>query len=221
MARLFKSNGDIDEIKPANGSNFSIEELEAVVNGSIEIVHLYAGEVMVINEDHRHSGTPLNGAATYVYGIGTRCSDKIYGDVLICKRIEICDDEDRPGRIKQLKADFELIACRYTEELNAEFDLVPEEGWWIGDEIGGMYCNGDAFSVTFEDMVFIVNTGISKDEYLEWVEYSLWAHEFGQVVPNLKSWHAGCPRHDKKTMKRLINLKQELTTQINELTKKA
>lgn len=128
--------------------------------------------------------------------------------------------EERTRRIKQLRADYDRLANMYLGELIKDYDLDPSYGYWVGDEIGGVYCNGDMFSVSFNDMIFIVDNGISKDEFLEWVDYCLWAHEFGQTVPNLKSWHAGCPRHSKETIGHLTKLKRDLITNINELTAK-
>lgn len=208
-------SGAVTDVKPINGVNFTLDELQTFVNGGIEIVQLNNSDVMVINEDHRKTGAPVNGAATYLYGKWTGCPDRIHGDVLICKETEL--GEDRTGDLRQLRLDYERIAERYTDALNKSFGLDPDEGWWVGDYIGSMYCNGDLFSVTFDNMILIVDLGISKEEYLDWVEYCSWAHEFGQTEPNLKSWHAGCPRHASQTIKRLTDLKQELITAINEL----
>ncbi len=89
MARLFKTNGDIQDIGPGNGVCFTLEELQAIVGGGIEVVHLHAGELMVINENHRKECRRLNGAATYLYEKGTGCTDLIHGDALICKKGEV------------------------------------------------------------------------------------------------------------------------------------
>lgn len=128
--------------------------------------------------------------------------------------------EERTGNIKQLKADYERLANMYMAELNELYELDPDYGYWAGNEVGGVYCNGDLFSVTFQDMILIVDYGIPNEEYMEWFDYCLWAHEFGQPEPNLKAWHAGCPRHSKETIDRLTELKRDLINNIKELTNK-
>lgn len=51
MATLLKSDGTRKEIQPQNGTDFKLEELQAYVDGYIEIVNLQNGEILVINED--------------------------------------------------------------------------------------------------------------------------------------------------------------------------
>lgn len=121
-------------------------------------------------------------------------------------------------KLKKLREDYERLANMYLDELVKAYELDPDNGYWVGDEVGGVYCNGDMFSVSFDDMIFIVTYNVPKDEFLEWVDYCLFAHEFGQPEPNLKSWYAGCPRHNKETRDRITELKRNLITEINELT---
>ena len=89
MARLFKTNGDVLGVSPENGVEFTLEELQSIVGGGIEVVHLSSGELMVIDEDHLKKGRRLNGAATYLYERGTGCNDMIHGDALICEEGEV------------------------------------------------------------------------------------------------------------------------------------
>ena len=51
MATLIKADGTRTEIQPKNGTDFKLEELQAYVDGYIEIVNLRNGEILVINED--------------------------------------------------------------------------------------------------------------------------------------------------------------------------
>lgn len=126
----------------------------------------------------------------------------------------------RTGDISELRAGYERAANSYLEAFNKAYNLDPDNGYWVGDDVGGVYCNGDIFFVSFSDMIFIVDNAVPQDEYLEWIDYCTWAHEFGQPEPNLMSWHAGCPRHGEKTMRHLSELKKELMTNIEILTTK-
>lgn len=58
MATLLKSDGTRKEIQPQNGTDFKLEELQAYVDGYIEIVNLQNGEILVINE--AGTETPCN-----------------------------------------------------------------------------------------------------------------------------------------------------------------
>lgn len=63
MATLLKSDGTRKEIQPQNGTDFKLEELQAYVDGYIEIVNLQNGETLVINEDGKDR-YPTNETAT-------------------------------------------------------------------------------------------------------------------------------------------------------------
>ncbi len=79
-------------VKPEDPKKgFSLKELQAIVGGSIEIVKCKDGKLMVINEEGKLDGLPVNRKATglYIYGSldpeawdkGT--GDQIVGDVLV------------------------------------------------------------------------------------------------------------------------------------------
>lgn len=78
MAQIIKTNGEIIETQPSNGTDFSLTELQAVVGGFIEVVHLSDGRLMVVNEEGKLDGLPINEKASELY------PDLIVGDVLVC-----------------------------------------------------------------------------------------------------------------------------------------
>ena len=62
---------------------------------------------------------------------------------------------------------------------------------WIGDEVGGV-CDFDCIDVLNpEDMVRIIENGLTYDEYAEWRNANL---DNGRYI-NLRSWLMGA-RHD-------------------------
>lgn len=113
------------------------------------------------------------------------------------------------GTLQTIKNDFERVAQLYTKQFCKLFELDEDNGWWVADEIGGVYCNGDLFMIAFAEMKIVVDNQIQYDAYMEYVEYCEWANEFGQPAPNLHSWMMGCPRHSKESMQRLRDLKRE------------
>lgn len=74
----------IEEIEPENGRDFSLEELQGYVDGYIEIVDLYDGRIMVVNENGLNDGLPINPLATATFQELTHGNDIIVGSVVIC-----------------------------------------------------------------------------------------------------------------------------------------
>lgn len=79
----------VNYVEPANGKDFSLEELQEFVGGHIEIVFFDDKTCMVCNEEGKLNGLPINLAATAIYQIKKDFEDMIMGDVLICDRKKI------------------------------------------------------------------------------------------------------------------------------------
>lgn len=86
MAKIIKAHGEVLEIEPRNGSDFQLEEMQAIVSGYIEIVYLKDGRLMVINEEGKLNNLAINWEATKLYD---NPYDVIVGDVLVCSDNEI------------------------------------------------------------------------------------------------------------------------------------
>lgn len=87
MATLIKSNGEETNVLPKNKMDFSLEELQKLVGGLIEIVRTKDGKPMIINEEGKINDLPVNQKATAIYPYNEY--DFIVGDVLICQENEI------------------------------------------------------------------------------------------------------------------------------------
>jgi hypothetical protein len=83
-AKIYKADGSIIDVKPNNGTDFSLEELQEIVGGYIEIVSLMDDEIMVINEEGKLIDLPFNETATQMYQEVDGFYDYIAGDVLVC-----------------------------------------------------------------------------------------------------------------------------------------
>ncbi len=86
MAEIIYANGRMEQVAPANGSDFSLEEMQRIVGGYIEVLNLNDGRLMVVNEEGKLEGLDLNITATYLYG---RHSDCVVGNVLVCDSKQI------------------------------------------------------------------------------------------------------------------------------------
>lgn len=82
-AKLYKANGTILDVVPANGTDFQLEELQAMVDGLIEIVPAGNGKIMVIDDDGKGKHKPLNNEATKIF-VQAGYHDIIVGDALVC-----------------------------------------------------------------------------------------------------------------------------------------
>lgn len=83
-AQIIKTTGEVWEIEPKNKTDFSLEELQEIVGGYIEIVQLGNRKVMVANEDGVYLELPLNRKASNIYQ-----RNLIVGDVVICSSNQI------------------------------------------------------------------------------------------------------------------------------------
>jgi len=89
MAKIIKANGEIKYVTPHSGSAFTLEELQNIVGGYIEIVHLMDVDntIIVLNEEGKLMGLKYNPKATelcqkhHVLMDG----DFIVGDVIHCR----------------------------------------------------------------------------------------------------------------------------------------
>lgn len=89
MAKILYANGTEKEVEPKNGTDFKLEEMQAVVGGYIELVYLPNDELMVCNEEGWLIPLELNKNATkYIKKVCGR-DEPIAGNVLICKDNEI------------------------------------------------------------------------------------------------------------------------------------
>lgn len=87
MATVIHPDGREETVEPKNGTNFSLEELQGVVGGYIEILPLDSEDktIMVLNEEGKLTGLELNPKATFLTrDIGLMPGDVIVGPVLVC-----------------------------------------------------------------------------------------------------------------------------------------
>lgn len=79
----------VEDIQPANGTDYELEELQGYVDGLIEIVPLTDGEIMVVNEEGYINDLPLNPLATAIFQNATGNDSYIFGNVVVCRDNEV------------------------------------------------------------------------------------------------------------------------------------
>ena len=91
---------------------------------------------------------------------------------------------------RQLKEQWEQACNGYLVELLRMWELDAYYGYWIGEEIGGVYdYGGGMFTIGMDDIIYCVEHDVTEKQYMEWQEYLCDAAEFGFDKPNLKSWN--------------------------------
>lgn len=68
MAKLIKFTGEIEEIHPKEGKGFTLEELQEIVGGYIELVK-FDPIPLIVNEEGRILDLPVNEEATELAGV--------------------------------------------------------------------------------------------------------------------------------------------------------
>jgi hypothetical protein len=63
---LYKTDGTQETVMPKNKKHFTLEELQAYVNGFIEMIFLNNGRIMIVNEEDKLDRLPLNVRATEI-----------------------------------------------------------------------------------------------------------------------------------------------------------
>ena len=64
MAAFIKTNGEITNVTPKNGTDYKYEELKEFVGGYIEIVKINDHKIMVCNEEGKLNNLPVNHIAS-------------------------------------------------------------------------------------------------------------------------------------------------------------
>lgn len=89
MAHIIKTNGEVVEVQPKNGTDFQLDELQAIVGGYIEVVGIHYGQLIVCDEEGKLKGKGRNNKATDFYRLRLLTNDFLVGDVLICDQEQI------------------------------------------------------------------------------------------------------------------------------------
>lgn len=92
-AKIIFTDGRVVNTRPANGKDFSLEEMQDIVGGSIDIQQLPKSEqVIVLNDNGKLEGKEVNELATKVWKENYPISEYPFNnDELIVGTVLICD----------------------------------------------------------------------------------------------------------------------------------
>lgn len=112
---------------------------------------------------------------------------------------------------KSLKSRFRGICNECFVEFCRLYRIeLSSDDVWVADDVGTIACINDYYFDFNSVIKYAVDNQLSdRNDLLEWYDYTLWAHEFNQTIPNFESWSKGCPRLSKEEQDILIRLKKD------------
>jgi hypothetical protein len=93
MAEVIKVDGTRVAVTPKNGTDFTFQEVYPLIGTDIiEVAEATDGRIILLDEEGKLKGKPINKAATELYKyamVDGRPWDVIVGDVLVCADSEV------------------------------------------------------------------------------------------------------------------------------------
>ena len=124
------------------------------------------------------------------------------------------------GHLRVLRTNYEDACNNYMLTLLNLWDISAKDGYWIGDEVGGLYAHGETIFIKMDEIIFCVENNVSMETFMEYSEYCLKCNEYNFNIPNLKSYFKGCPTVPQETFDRLDDLKRQMNECINDTKNK-
>lgn len=84
---IIMADGLLKKVDPANGTDFSLNELNEIVDGYIEVLHI-GDKLLVCNEEGKLNNLSYNAKATRLIN-AAGIKDYIVGNVLFCDKDKI------------------------------------------------------------------------------------------------------------------------------------
>ena len=95
-----------------------------------------------------------------------------------------------------LKENYEKACNEYIKALLTLWDVGCDCGYWIGDEVGGIYDIDGWITISMQEIVYCVENNVTSKEVSEWQDYYIKCNDYNLPTMNLNAWHKGAPRHD-------------------------
>lgn len=91
---------------------------------------------------------------------------------------------------RNLKNNYETACNDYIKELCKRYEWCYEDGWWVSDEIGGIFCVSDIeYSLPMNDIKLLVDENVDFKIFSEWWDYNLVMSYAIMLYPNNDRYH--------------------------------
>lgn len=84
-AKIIYPDKESEDYTPKNCTTFELEEMQGIVEGLIEIVHLNDGRLMIVNGEGLLKGLPVNIEATNILRRDHSTTQYIVGNAIVCE----------------------------------------------------------------------------------------------------------------------------------------
>ena len=123
-----------------------------------------------------------------------------------------------------IKMNYETACYEYLKRLLFNWGYgdctVSSVGWWVGDDIGGLFCFEDDTFINMDEIRYCVDNDVSQETYNEYIEYNLKCSEYGFENMNLNAFVKGAPRIQEEAFDGLDKQKKMLEESIERLKEK-
>lgn len=119
--------------------------------------------------------------------------------------------------LKSLNSNYESACNNILQAFSKEYDVQVTPNDWVGDECGTIVCVNEEFFINMEDIRFMLNKGISWNDFLRWWDYCQDCGYLGLKSMNLRAWVNGAPHHSEEEIERLKSLRKEFDDTVNKL----
>lgn len=83
-AKIIYTDKEAEDYTPKNGKTFELDELQGIVGGYIEIIHLKDGRIMIADEEGKLNNKAVNIPATNILRRDHFTTDYIVGVAIVC-----------------------------------------------------------------------------------------------------------------------------------------
>jgi len=126
-----------------------------------------------------------------------------------------------------IKRDYEKACNNYLNQLFIDWGLVDNDddgtrnfGWWVGDEVGGVYCLEDDTFLNMDEIRYCVDNNVSRETYEDYQDYNSTCLHYGFDTLNLKSFVSGAPRIPQESFDNIRECEQTLFDAIDTIKKR-
>lgn len=120
------------------------------------------------------------------------------------------------ANIRHLKEQYEKACNAWLSQLLDNWNLSYKDGFWVSDEVGGVYFHEADFSLNMDEIIFCVENDVTLDKYWEFLEYIQRCEKYNFKIPKLQSYIKGCSTVPQETFDKLDAMRTELDKCIEE-----
>lgn len=124
---------------------------------------------------------------------------------------------------EEIKKEYDKVCSEYLDKLFEDWGVygeVKKAGWWVADDIGGVFCLEDDIFINMDDIRYCVDNNVDYQTYQDYLDYNCKCAEFNLSFMNLKSFINGSPRISEESFNHLKEAKEYFENAIEEVKNK-